>query len=81
MELTIVEPSNKNVIFGAAAGAVLGTLLIVMLIIAYRNRERMKEVVKSFLKLEFRSAVELVFDVWDIYGASLPRARSQLAWQ
>ena len=41
-----------------------------MLIVACRNRDRMKEVVKNFLKLEIRTAAELLLDVWDIYGAS-----------
>jgi hypothetical protein len=42
-----------------------------MLIAAYRNRDRMKEVVKNFLKLEIRTAAELLLDVWDIYGAAV----------
>jgi hypothetical protein len=69
--INVVNPSNKNLIFGSVASAVLGALLIVMLILAYRNRDRMKEVVKSFLKLEIRTAAELLIDAWDIYGARL----------
>jgi hypothetical protein len=67
----VVDPSRKALIFGTVAAVLLGGLLVVMLILAYRNRERMKEVVKSFLKLEFRTAAELIVDVWDFYGASL----------
>jgi hypothetical protein len=67
--LKIVEPSNKNLVFGSIAAAVLSVLLVVMLIVACRNRDRMKEVVKNFLKLEIRTAAELLLDVWDIYGA------------
>jgi hypothetical protein len=66
--LRIVGPSRKDLIFGSIAAAVLGVLLVVMLIVACRNRDRMKEVVKSFLKLEIRTAAELLLDVWDIYG-------------
>ena len=69
MQLAIVDPSQKNLIFASIAAAVLGVLLVVMLIVACRNRDRMKEVVKNFLKLEIRTAVELLLDVWDIYGA------------
>jgi hypothetical protein len=68
-QLTIVDPSRKNLIFGSIAAAVLGVLLAVMLIVACRNRDRMKEMVKNFLKLEIRTAAELLLDVWDIYGA------------
>ncbi len=67
--LTIADPSRKNLIFGSISAAVLGVLLGVMLIVACRNRDRMKEVVKNFLKLEIRTAAELLLDVWDIYGA------------
>jgi hypothetical protein len=67
-QLTIVDPGRKNLIFGSIAAAVLGVLLAVMLIVACRHRERMKEVVKNFLKLEIRTAAELLLDVWDIYG-------------
>ncbi len=70
--LTILDPSQKTLIFGSIAAAVLGVLLVVMLIVACRNRDRMKEVVKNFLKLEIRTAAELLLDVWDIYGASPP---------
>jgi hypothetical protein len=69
--LTIVDPSRNSLIFGSIAAAVLGVLLVVMLIAAYRNRDRMKEVVKNFLKLEIRTAAELLLDVWDIYGAAV----------
>jgi hypothetical protein len=68
-QLTIVDPGRKNVIFGSVAAAVLGVLLVVMLIVACRNRDRMKEVVKNFLKLEISTAAGLLLDVWDIYGA------------
>jgi hypothetical protein len=68
-KLTIADPSRKNLIFGSIAAAVLGVLLAVMLIVACRKRDRMKEVVKNFLKLEIRTAAELLLDVWDIYGA------------
>ena len=67
----IVDPHYKDLIFGSIAAAMLGVLLVVMLIVARRNRERMKEVVKNFLKLEFRTAAELLLDVWDIYGSLL----------
>jgi hypothetical protein len=67
--LAIVDPSRKNLIFGSIAAAVLGVLLVVMLIVACRNQDRMKEVVKNFLKLEIRTAAELLLDVWDISGA------------
>jgi hypothetical protein len=67
--LTIVDPSRTGLIFGSIAAAVLSVLLVVMLILARRNRDRMKEVVKNFLKLEIRTAAELLLDVWDIYGA------------
>ncbi len=70
--MTIVDPSKKNLIFGSIAAAVLGVLLVVMLIVACRNRDRMKEVVKNFLELEIRTAAELLLDVWDIYGAPVP---------
>ncbi len=43
-----------------------------MLIVACRNRDRMKEVVKNFLKLEISTAAGLLLDVWDIYGSLLP---------
>ena len=66
------NPSRKALIFGTAAAVLLGGLLVVMLILAYRNRARMKEVVKSFLKLEFRNAAELIVDVWDFYGHCIP---------
>ena len=69
LSLTILDPSQKTLIFGSIAAAVLGVLLVVMLIVACRNRDRMKEVVKNFLKLEIRTAAELLLDVWDIYGA------------
>jgi hypothetical protein len=72
LSLTILDPSRKNLIFGSIAAAVLGVLLVVMLIVACRHRERMKEVVKNFLKLEIRTAAELLLDVWDIYGAPVP---------
>ncbi len=72
MMLMIADPSRKNLIFGSIAAAVLGVLLAVMLIVACRNRDRMKEVVKNFLKLELRTAAELLLDVWDIYGAPVP---------
>jgi hypothetical protein len=72
LSMTIVDPSQKDVLFGSIAAAVLGVLLVVMLILACRNRDRMKEVVKNFLKLEIRTAAELLLDVWDIYGASVP---------
>ncbi len=74
-QLTIVDPSKKNLIFGSIAAAVLGVLLAVMLILACRNRDRMKEVVKNWLdhflnlKLEISTAAGLLLDVWDIYGA------------
>ena len=71
MMLMIADPSRKNLIFGSIAAAVLGVLLAVMLIVACRNRDRMKEVAKNFLKLEIRAAAELLLDVWDIYGASV----------
>jgi hypothetical protein len=67
--LTIVDPSRKDLIFGSITAAVLGVLLVMMLIVACRNRERMKEVIKNFLQLEIRTAAELLLDVWDIYGA------------
>jgi predicted PurR-regulated permease PerM len=67
--LTIVDPSRKDLIFGSITAAVLSVLLVVMLIVACRNRDRMKEVIKNFLKLEIRTAAELLLDVWDIYGA------------
>ena len=70
-QLAIADPSKKNLIFGSIAAAVLGVLLAVMLIVACRNRDRMKEVVKNFLKLEIRTAAELLLDVWDIYGSPL----------
>ena len=70
--LTIADPSRKNLIFGSIAAVLLGVLLVVMLIVACRNRDRMKEVVKNFLKLEIRTAAELLLDVWDIYGAPVP---------
>jgi hypothetical protein len=79
--INVVNPSNKNLIFGSVAAAVLGALLIVMLILAYRNRDRMKEVVKSFLKLEIRTAAELLIDAWDIYGALLACLCLQLFWK
>ena len=72
LSLTILDPSQKTLIFGSIAAAVLGVLLVVMLIVACRNRDRMKEVVKNFLKLEIRTAAELLLDVWDIYGAPVP---------
>ncbi len=72
MMLMIADPSRKNLIFGSIAAAVLGVLLAVMLFVACRNRDRMKEVVKNFLKLEIRTAAELLLDVWDIYGARVP---------
>ena len=36
--LKIVEPINKNLVFGSIAAAVLSVLLVVMLIVACRNR-------------------------------------------
>ena len=69
---TIADPSRKNLIFGSIAAAVLGVLLVVILVVACRHRDRMKEVVKNFLKLEIRTAAELLLDVWDIYGAPVP---------
>ncbi len=71
-QLAIADPSKKKLIFASIAAAVLGVLLVVMLIVACRNRDRMKEVVKNFLKLEIRTAAELLLDVWDIYGAPVP---------
>jgi hypothetical protein len=68
----VVDSSRKTIIFAAVAAAVLGTLLIVMLVVAGRNRERMKEVAKSFLKLEIRTAAEMIIDAWDIYGRNPP---------
>ena len=70
--LTIADPTRKNFIFGSIAAAVLGVLLVVMLIVACRNRDRMTEAVKNFLKLEIRPAAGLLLDVWDIYGAPVP---------
>jgi hypothetical protein len=72
--LTILDPSQKNLIFGSIAAPVLGVLLAVMLIVACRNRDRMKEMVKNFLKLklEISTAAGLLLDVWDIYGAPVP---------
>ena len=72
MMLTIADPSRKNLIFGSVAAVLLGVLLVLMLIVACRNRDRMREVVKNFLKLEIRTAAELLLDVWDIYGAPVP---------
>ena len=78
--LTIVDPSRTGLIFGSIAAAVLSVLLVVMLILARRNRDRMKEVVKNFLKLEIRTAAELLLDVWDIYGAPVSCYGSSLCW-
>jgi hypothetical protein len=70
LSLEIVDPSRKDhLVFGSIAAAVLSVLLIVMLIVACRNRDRMMEVVKNFFKLEISTAVGLLLDVWDIYGA------------
>ena len=69
LSMTIVDPSQKDVLFGSIAAAVLSVLLVVMLIVACRNRDRMMEVVKNFFKLEISTAVGLLLDVWDIYGA------------
>ena len=73
-----VADRNKNLLFGTVGAAVLGTLLIVMLILAHRHRDRMEALMKSFLEIEIRTAAELLVDVWDLYGAPC-RIRSQLA--
>ena len=69
ISLTIVDPSRRDLVFGSIAAAVLGVLLIALLVFVRRSRERMKDLVKSFFKMELRAVVELLVDVWDIYGA------------
>jgi hypothetical protein len=69
LEFRITDRSRFKLVFGATAAAVLGVLLIALLVFVRRSRERMKDLVKSFFKMELRAVVELLVDVWDIYGA------------
>jgi hypothetical protein len=69
LEFRINDRSRFKLIFGATSAAVLGVLLIALLVFVRRSRERVKDVVKSFFKMELRAAAELLVDAWDIYGA------------
>jgi hypothetical protein len=69
LKFRISDRSRFKLIFGATSAAVLGALLIALLVFVRRSREGMKDVVKSFFKMELRAAAELLIDAWDIYGA------------
>ena len=68
---TVAKENTFALIFGICAAVLLGGMLAALLILVYRNQARAKAVAISFLKLEFRSGVELLVDSWDAAGAHI----------
>ena len=66
---TVAKENTFALIFGICDAVLLGGMLAALLILVYRNQARAKVVAISFLKLEFRSGVELLVDSWDAAGA------------
>jgi hypothetical protein len=67
---TVAKENTFALIFGICAAVLLGGLLAVLLILVYRNQSRAKAVAISFLKLELKSGVDLLFDSWDAAGTA-----------
>jgi hypothetical protein len=64
----VVESSNLYLIVGSCAAIVLGCLLMALLILVYRNQDRAKELVISFIQFEMRALAEAFLEALDIIG-------------
>jgi hypothetical protein len=66
--LTTFDPSGAQLAQGAVLGAAAACILAGMLFLIYRNPERAKQLLLSFITNEFKMLLATVSDVWDIVG-------------
>jgi hypothetical protein len=70
MVFTVAKTRTLELVFGVSAMVLLGGMLTALLILIYKNQSRAKTVAMSFVKLEMRSAAELLLDAWDAAGTN-----------
>jgi hypothetical protein len=69
--LTTFDSSGAQLAQGAVLGGLAACILAGMLLLIYRNPERAKQLLLSFLTNEFKMLLATVSDVWDIVGVHL----------
>jgi hypothetical protein len=47
------------------SAVILGGLVVAMIVVVYRNKERAKKVALSFLEFEFLIAADGLLELWD----------------
>jgi hypothetical protein len=61
----VVDTSIAQIVFGAVSAVILGGLVLAMIVLVYRNKERAKKVALSFLEFEFLIAADALLELWD----------------
>jgi hypothetical protein len=80
MVFTVAKARTLELVFGVSAMVLLGGMLTALLILVYKNQSRARAVAISFLKLEMRSAAELLLDAWDAAGTRAASPRRAFLW-
>ena len=65
ISVDVVDTSVAQVVFGAVSAVILGGLVVAMIVVVYRNKERAKKVALSFLEFEFLIAADGLLELWD----------------
>jgi hypothetical protein len=63
-----VQSETTQIIIGASAGSAIGLILIMFAALLYKNRERGKDFIVSFLSFEFLLTCEFVFESVNLAG-------------